>query len=72
MSFGTHIFCNVREDNIAGIELSKEMGSPITGLIGTFFMAEQAWIIDFMRQEIVIPVMDTNKFDNEAIKMNEV
>lgn len=62
---GTLAFCGkecemtfvVREDNIAGIELSNEMGFPITGLIGTFFMAEQGWIIDFMRQEIVIPEM---------------
>ena len=66
MASGVLSFCGeeyemtfvVREDNVAGIELSKEMGFPIAGLIGTYFMAEQGWMIDFMKQEIVIPVMD--------------
>ena len=65
MASGTLAFCGreyemtfvVREDNVAGIELSKEMGFPITGLIGTFFMANHGWVIDFGKQEVLIPVV---------------
>ena len=65
MASGVLAFCGkeyemtfvVREDNVAGIELSKEMGFPITGLIGTYFMAEQGWVIDFGKQEVLIPVV---------------
>lgn len=45
----------VREDDIAGKQLSDELGFPITGMIGTFFMVEHDWIIDYGKQEIIIP-----------------
>mgnify|MGYP002626595381 CR=1 FL=1 len=45
----------VREDGIAGKQLSDELGFPITGMIGTFFMVEHDWIIDYGKQEIIIP-----------------
>lgn len=75
MARGNLAFCGkeyemtfvVREDNVAGIELSKEMGFPIAGLIGTFFMAEQGWTIDLARQEIVIPTSASCTTDIETV-----
>lgn len=48
----------VRDDDDAGLALSKEMGFPICGLIGTLFLAEHGWVLDFANQEILIPVSD--------------
>lgn len=44
----------VRGDD-AGIALSKAMGFSVIGLIGTYFMVEHGWVIDFANQEILIP-----------------
>lgn len=38
-----------------GKTLSESMGFPIGGLIGTKFMAKHGWIIDYGKQEILIP-----------------
>ena len=43
----------VREDDDAGIILSQEMGFPVCGIIGTLFMAEHGWMLDFANQEVV-------------------
>lgn len=59
---GTFSFCSkeydmtfvVREDDIGGKQLSEDVGFPITGMIGTKFMLEHGWMIDFANQEIVI------------------
>ena len=50
----------VREDDEsdAGLLLSEQMGFPVVGIIGTFFMAEHNWKIDFANQEIIIPDFD--------------
>ena len=48
----------VRDDNDAGIMLSEEMGFTVVGMIGTFFLAEHGWVLDFASQEILIPVSD--------------
>ena len=48
----------VRGDDDAGIALSNAMGFTVIGLIGTLFLAEHGWVIDFANQEILIP--DTN------------
>ena len=44
----------VRGDD-AGIALSKAMGFSVIGMIGTYFMVEHGWVIDFANQEILIP-----------------
>ena len=44
----------VREDDEAAMALSRDLGFPICGLIGTNFMAEHDWIIDYGKQEITI------------------
>ena len=48
----------VRNDDDAGLSLSEEMGFNIVGIIGTLFMAEHDWVIDFKNQEISIPDTD--------------
>ncbi len=44
----------VQENDDCAIMLSKEMGFPVFGILGTNFMAEHGWIIDFGKQEITI------------------
>lgn len=39
----------------AGMALSETVGFPVAGLIGTEFMLEHGWIVDFSRQAILIP-----------------
>lgn len=46
----------IREDDEAGKLLSQEMGFPICGIIGTKFMLEHNWIINFAKQEIVVDI----------------
>ena len=48
----------VKEDDLAGKQLSEEMGFPVCGFIGSRFMVEDGWVIDFAHQEIIIS--DTN------------
>ena len=50
----------VKEDDEtdAGIMLSEQMGFPVAGIIGTSFMVEHNWKIDFANQEIIIPEFD--------------
>ncbi len=43
----------VREDDDAGVMLSQKMGFPVCGIIGTLFMAEHGWMLDFANQEVV-------------------
>ena len=45
----------VRDDDDAGLMLSEAMGFNIIGIIGTLFMAENDWVLDFGRQEVLIP-----------------
>ena len=58
----------LREDDEAIIRLSKEMGFPVAGIIGTYFMAEHGWMIDFGKQEVVIPASDISTLDLAAIR----
>ena len=44
----------IREDDEAAMALSRDLGFPICSLIGTDFMAEHDWIIDYGKQEITI------------------
>lgn len=62
----TTIF-DVREDNTAIFILSKQVGFTISGIIGTQFMAEHDWTIDFKRQEIVIPATDVTTSDLKTL-----
>ena len=48
----------VKQDDKAYHKLSEDLGFPIAGLIGTNFMAEHDWMIDYGKQEIVIPDYD--------------
>ena len=72
---GTFSFCGkkydmsfvVSENNDAIIKLSQEVGFPISGMIGTKFMAEHGWMIDFGKQEIVIPAFDISAEEFAAI-----
>lgn len=44
----------IREDDEVAKLLSQDMGFPICGILGTKFMLEHNWIINFAKQEIVI------------------
>ena len=44
----------IREDDEAAMALSRDLKFPICGIIGTNFMAEHDWIIDYGKQEITI------------------
>ena len=48
----------VRDEDDAGRALSVEYGLTIIGMIGTHFMAEHDWVIDFRKQEVIIPDTD--------------
>ena len=50
----------VRGDDDAAMQLCKDMGFPITGIIGTKFMVEHGWMIDFAKQEVIIPDTDVS------------
>ena len=53
----------IREDNSIIQVLSEQMGFHIAGIIGTTFMAEHDWLIDFGKQEVVIPDNDISVND---------
>jgi len=61
----------VQENSDVAMEMSKEMGFPIAGIIGTKFMAEHGWIIDFGKQEIIIPASDVTPEDLNEVRNNE-
>ena len=44
----------------AGMKLTEETGLPVCGIIGTLFMVEHGWVIDFAHQEILIPETDVS------------
>ena len=62
----------VNENNEAITHLSQEMGFPITGIIGTKFLAEHGWNIDFENQEILKPLSDISTSDIKVIKKRSV
>lgn len=53
----------VQEENDPGQELSEEMGISVIGMIGTQFMAEHDWVLDFRKQEVLIPDTDVSVED---------
>lgn len=61
----------VREDNEAAMLISKDMGFPVSGIIGTNFLVEHGWMLDFGKQEVVIPAMDISTSDWEAVRKNK-
>ncbi len=59
----------IKEDDDAATMLSKEVGFPVCGIIGTYFMMEYGWMIDFCQQEIIIPEYSVCFNDLEAVRM---
>ena len=48
------------------------MGFPVASIIGTNFLAEHGWVIDFGKQEVILPVGDFGLIDSDTIrKMKE-
>lgn len=76
---GTMSFCGkphkltflVRKENDAFESLYQNIGLPISGIIGTNFMVEHNWIIDFGKQEIVIPKEDFSLSDLQTKSNNQ-
>ena len=50
----------VRDDDEAAKRLSEDMGFPVFGIIGVNFMSEHGWLIDFGKQEVLIPDTDVS------------
>ena len=48
----------IQDNNDAGKMLSENLGVTVIGIIGTLFMAEHDWIVDFGKQEVRIPDFD--------------
>lgn len=73
---GTLSFCGkeysmtfmVRDEDSAGTMLSEELGFPIAGMIGTKFMVEHGWVIDYAKQAIFIPETDVSVDDLASLK----
>ena len=55
-----------KEDG-AFVQLSQEMGFPISGIIGTSFMAEHGWVLDYGKQRVVIPIADISTTDLKTV-----
>ena len=62
----------LQTDDEVGKRLSRDMGFPIVGIIGTSFMTEHGWIIDFGKQAIIIPNTDVCSEDFKKIRNKEV
>ena len=62
----------LNEEDGAFIQLSQEMGFPFSGIIGTKFLAEHGWVLDFGKQEVVIPADDVSASDIETVKQRAV
>ena len=58
----------LNEEDGAFVQLSQEMGFPISGIIGTSFMAEHGWVLDYGKQEVVIPAIDVSIDDLKNIE----
>lgn len=58
----------VKDEDDLGQMLSKEMGFTVIGIIGTLFMAEHDWVLDFGKQEVVIPDADISADDLSALR----
>lgn len=50
----------VKQDDSAFSQLSNDMGFPVAGIIGTKFMVEHGWVLDFGKQEVLIPNTDVS------------
>ena len=59
----------VRDEDDAGKALSEEFGFNVIGIIGTVFMAEHDWVLDFGKQEVLIP--DTDVSVDELRKLSK-
>lgn len=57
----------VRKESDAFEGLYQNLGLPISGIIGMNFMVEHNWMIDFSKQEIVIPQGDISITDLQTI-----
>ncbi len=53
----------VSDENDPGKALSEEFGFNVIGMIGTLFMAEHDWVLDFGKQEVLIPDTDVSVED---------
>ena len=58
----------IRDDDDAVKQLSEDVGFPVFGIIGSFFMAEHGWVMDFGKQEVQIPDMDISVEDLQRLK----
>lgn len=58
----------IRDDDDAAKQLSEDMDFPVFGIIGTNFMAEHDWVIDFGKQEVQIPDIDISVEDLLRLK----
>ena len=50
----------IQRDDEAGLRLSEDMGFPVCGMIGSIFLAEHGWMLDYVHQEILIPDVEVS------------
>lgn len=58
----------INDSGNASEKLYENLGFHVSGIIGSKFMAEHNWMIDFGKQEIVIPKGDISLSDLNSIK----
>ncbi len=58
----------IKENDDACNILTKELGFRVYGIIGSDFMVEHNWTINYAKQEIVIPDIDINTLDFKALR----
>lgn len=59
---------SINDSGNAFEKLYEDFGFPVSGIIGSRFMVEHNWMIDFCKQEIVIPKGDISLSDFNSIK----
>lgn len=62
----------VKNDGEAFEKLFENLGFPVSGIIGTNFMVEHNWTIDFGKQEIMIPKGDVSAEEFSLISHKSV
>lgn len=59
---------SINDSGNAFEKLYEDFGFPVSGIIGSQFMVEHNWMIDFGKQEIIIPKGDISLSDFNSIK----
>ncbi len=59
----------VSSDDYSGQQVSRAMGFPMAGIIGTKFMAAHGWVLDLRRQQVIVAQADESASEPSAHAM---